>query len=77
VGTSDLRSALLKVPKSGIVVMVAMAMLCRTRIRYTRLVVHLVGGDRAGGVEEGGFIWSPLLWSGGSRSVYVCYKVWC
>ena len=24
------------------------------RIRYTRLLVHLVGGDLAGGVEEGG-----------------------
>jgi hypothetical protein len=28
--------------------------LCRTRIRYTRLLIHLVGGDHAGGVEKGG-----------------------
>jgi hypothetical protein len=34
--------------------MVAMAALCETRIRYTRLPVHLVTGDLTGGVEEGG-----------------------
>jgi hypothetical protein len=34
--------------------MVAMAMLCGTRIRYSRLLVHLIGGDLAGRVEEGG-----------------------
>jgi hypothetical protein len=28
--------------------------LCGTRIRYSRLLVHLVGGDLAGSVEEGG-----------------------
>jgi hypothetical protein len=33
--------------------MVAMTALCETRIRYTRLLVHLVGDDLAGGVEEG------------------------
>jgi hypothetical protein len=34
--------------------MVAMATLCGTRIRYSRLHVHLVGYDLAGGIEEGG-----------------------
>jgi hypothetical protein len=34
--------------------MVAMAMLCGTRIRYASLLVHLVGGDLASGVEERG-----------------------
>jgi hypothetical protein len=38
----------------SIVVTVAMAALCRTRIRYTHLLAHLVGGDMASGVEEGG-----------------------
>jgi hypothetical protein len=33
--------------------MVAMAALCGTRIRYIRLLVHLVGSNLAGGVEEG------------------------
>jgi hypothetical protein len=47
-----------RVPKvrvwsTGIVVM-AMAALCETRIRYTRLLVHLFSGDLTGGVEEGG-----------------------
>jgi hypothetical protein len=27
--------------------------LCGTRIRYSSLLLHLVGGDLAGGVEEG------------------------
>jgi hypothetical protein len=40
--------------------MVAMAALCRTRIRYTRLLFHLIGGDLAGGIEEGGD--SSLEW---------------
>jgi hypothetical protein len=31
----------------------------------TWLLVYLVGGD---------LVWSPLLWSGGSRSVSICYK---
>jgi hypothetical protein len=34
--------------------MVATAALCGTRIRYTCLLVHLVGGDLASGVKEGG-----------------------
>jgi hypothetical protein len=34
--------------------MVAMVALCRTRIRYSRLLVRLVGGNLAGGVEEAG-----------------------
>ena len=34
--------------------MVAMAVSRGSIIRYTRLLVHLVGGDLAGGVEEGG-----------------------
>ena len=34
--------------------MVAMAAPRGSRIRYTRLLVHLVDGDLAGGVEEGG-----------------------
>jgi hypothetical protein len=33
--------------------MVAMAALCRTRIRYTCLLFHLVGGDFTGGAEDG------------------------
>ena len=33
--------------------MVAMAALHGTRIRYSRLLVHLVDGDFAGGVEDG------------------------
>ena len=33
--------------------MVAMAALHGTRIRYSRLPVHLVDGDFAGGVEDG------------------------
>jgi hypothetical protein len=33
--------------------MVAIATLCVTRIRYSRLLIHLVDGDIAGGVEEG------------------------
>jgi hypothetical protein len=65
-GTSDLHLALLKSPQvriwsTGIVVMVAMAILCGTRIRYTRLLVG--GGGRV-------FVWSLLLWSDGSRVVY-------
>jgi hypothetical protein len=31
-----------------------MATLCGTRIRYTRLLIHLVEGDLAGGIKEGG-----------------------
>jgi hypothetical protein len=34
--------------------MVSMAALCGTRIRYSRLRVHLVGGDLVGGIEECG-----------------------
>jgi hypothetical protein len=34
--------------------MVAMAALCGTRIRYSVLLIHLIGGDLAGSVEEGG-----------------------
>jgi hypothetical protein len=34
--------------------MVAMAAFCGTRIRYSRLLVHLVSGNLAGGVEECG-----------------------
>jgi hypothetical protein len=34
--------------------MVVTAALHGTRIRYTYLLIHLVGGDLAGGVEEGG-----------------------
>jgi hypothetical protein len=32
--------------------MVAMAALCGTRIRYTRLIVHLVGNNLVAGVEN-------------------------
>jgi hypothetical protein len=31
-----------------------MAALCMRRIRYTRILVHLVSGDLAGGIDEGG-----------------------
>jgi hypothetical protein len=34
--------------------MVVMTMLCGIRIRYSRLLVHLVDGDFVGSVEEGG-----------------------
>jgi hypothetical protein len=34
--------------------MVAMTVLCGTRIRYSRLLVYLVGGVIANGIEEGG-----------------------
>jgi hypothetical protein len=34
--------------------MVAMAALCGIRIRYFRLLFHLVGGDLADSVEEDG-----------------------
>jgi hypothetical protein len=34
--------------------MVAMAVLCGTRIRYFCLLVHLVDGDLAGSIEEDG-----------------------
>jgi hypothetical protein len=34
--------------------MVAMAVLCGTRIRYSCLLIHRVSGDLAGGIEEGG-----------------------
>jgi hypothetical protein len=34
--------------------MVAMAALCGTRIRYTCILAHLVGGVLAGDAEEGG-----------------------
>jgi hypothetical protein len=34
--------------------MVAMSVLCGTRISYTCFLIHLVGGDLAGGIEEGG-----------------------
>jgi hypothetical protein len=34
--------------------MVAMAALCGTRIRYSRLLVHLVSGNLGGGIEESG-----------------------
>jgi hypothetical protein len=48
-----------RVPKvrvwlTKIIVLVAMMTLCRTRIRYTCLLFHLVGDDLAGGIEEGG-----------------------
>jgi hypothetical protein len=33
--------------------MVAMVVLYGTRIRYTRLLVHLISGDLASDVEEG------------------------
>jgi hypothetical protein len=33
--------------------MVAMTVLCGTRIRYFRQLVHLVGDDLADGIEEG------------------------
>jgi hypothetical protein len=33
--------------------MVAMEVMCLTIIRYTCLLVHLVGGNLASGVEEG------------------------
>ena len=57
-GTSDLRFALYKVPKirdwsTSSDGMVAMVALRGTRIRYSRLLVHLVDGDFAGGVEDG------------------------
>jgi hypothetical protein len=32
--------------------MVDMMMLCGTRVRYAHLLIHLVGGDPASGVEE-------------------------
>ena len=33
--------------------MLAMAVLCRTRIRFSRLLIHLVGGsDLVGAIEE-------------------------
>ena len=49
----------MKVPKvrvwsTGNVAMVAMVAPRGSRIRYTRLLVHLVGGDLAGGVEKDG-----------------------
>jgi hypothetical protein len=34
--------------------MVAMAALCTTTITHCRLLIHLVGGDLIGGVEEAG-----------------------
>jgi hypothetical protein len=34
--------------------MVAMVVLCRRRISCIFLLIHLVGGDLAGGVDEGG-----------------------
>jgi hypothetical protein len=33
--------------------MVAMMTFCGARIKYTRLLFHLVGGDLVGGVEDG------------------------
>jgi hypothetical protein len=33
--------------------MVAITTLCGTRIRYTRLLLHLIDGALPGGVEEG------------------------
>jgi hypothetical protein len=65
-GTSDLRLVLLKSPQvriwsTGIVVMVAMAMLCGIRIRYIRLLI--------GGVEEGGYSSGRCIYR-----VSVCYK---
>jgi hypothetical protein len=39
---------------TGVVVMVAMVALCGTRISNTCLLVHIVGGNLAGGVEEVG-----------------------
>jgi hypothetical protein len=45
------------------------------RIRYTCLLVHLVGGNLAGGVEKGGgTAWSLLPWKWWICSVYVCYR---
>jgi hypothetical protein len=34
--------------------MVVIITICLTRIRYTRLLAHLTGGDLAGAAEEGG-----------------------
>jgi hypothetical protein len=34
--------------------MVGVAVLCGIRIRYTRLPAHLIGGNLAVGIEEGG-----------------------
>jgi hypothetical protein len=39
--------------------MLAVAMLCGTMIRYTRLLVHIAVGDCAISVEEGGESSSP------------------
>jgi hypothetical protein len=36
--------------------MVGVAVLCGTRIRYTRLPAHLIGGNLAIGIEEGGVV---------------------
>jgi hypothetical protein len=34
--------------------MVDMTVLCGTRVRHAHLLIHLVGGDPASGVEESG-----------------------
>jgi hypothetical protein len=53
--------------------MVAITVLC-TRIRYTRIFLHLVNNDLAGGIEEDGTIVCSLLpQNGGSRSFYARY----
>jgi hypothetical protein len=59
--------------------MVAMAALCGTRIRYSRLLVHLVDGDLAGGIEEGrdssGRHFHEVMDL--VQSTYVLLQVWC
>jgi hypothetical protein len=46
------KGSLTRVWSTDIVVMVAMVTLCGTRIRYTRLLVHIVRGDLADGKME-------------------------
>jgi hypothetical protein len=53
--------------------MVAMAALCGTRIRYFCLLIQLVGGDLAGGIEESGDS-SGHHFYGVVDLVYVFYK---
>jgi hypothetical protein len=61
-GGGDLRPMLdaivsslkLEIVQSTATLLVAMMVMCETRIRYICILIQLISGDLVGGVEEGG-----------------------
>jgi hypothetical protein len=80
VGTLDLCSTLLKGPlvrvlSTGIIIMMAMTALCGTRIRYTRLLVLLIGNNLVDGVEEDGDSSGRRFHGVMNLVYYTCYRL--